>query len=434
MSLIYGSSGDDLIEGTDDADEIFGFEGNDTVKGGKGKDKLYGGSGNDSLDGGEDDDSLYGADGNDTLIGNSGNDDIWGGDGNDSLQGGDGNDDIWGGDGNDSLQGGAGDDKLNDISGLNVLDGGDGNDYISSLGATTDNKLYGGNGNDTVYGGGGNDILDGGAGFDALYGGAGDDTYFINDAFDYISDTSGIDTAYVNVNFLKIPSTVEKVIYTNGAQALPYWIDALLDNEAAGSNFQQLLGSAKTWYYSFPSLLPSYDTNIDNATGWSAFTATQIARTKTALDLVTTICDFKFVESKDSSALNTLTFANNSQANSAGYAKIPSKYFFGSDVFIDNKYGTESLSDGTYGALVLIHEIGHALGLKHPFAGTDNKPPYLPAAEDKTLWTLMSYESSSDQYALNYSPLDIAALQYIYGPSTNSTETDFPPEGNQNSR
>jgi Ca2+-binding RTX toxin-like protein len=406
MSLIYGSSGDDLIEGTDDADEIFGFEGNDTVKGGKGKDKLYGGSGNDSLDGGEDDDSLYGADGNDTLIGNSGNDD------------------IWGGDGNDSLQGGAGDDKLNDISGLNVLDGGDGNDYISSLGATTDNKLYGGNGNDTVYGGGGNDILDGGAGFDALYGGAGDDTYFINDAFDYISDTSGIDTAYVNVNFLKIPSTVEKVIYTNGAQALPYWIDALLDDGAAGSNFQQLLGSAKTWYYSFPSSLPSYDTNIDNATGWSAFTATQIARTKTALDLVTTICDFKFVESKDSSALNTLTFANNSQANSAGYAKIPSKYFFGSDVFIDNKYGTESLSDGTYGALVLIHEIGHALGLKHPFAGTDNKPPYLPAAEDKTLWTLMSYESSSDQYALNYSPLDIAALQYIYGPSTKVRTTN----------
>jgi Ca2+-binding RTX toxin-like protein len=406
MSLIYGSSGDDLIEGTDGADEIFGFEGNDTVKGGKGKDKLYGGSGNDSLDGGEDDDSLYGADGNDTLIGNSGNDD------------------IWGGDGNDSLQGGAGDDKLNDISGLNVLDGGDGNDDISSLGATTDNKLYGGNGNDIVYGGGGNDILDGGAGFDALYGGAGDDTYFINDAFDYISDTSGIDTAYVNVNFVKIPSTVEKVIYTNGAQALPYWIDALIDDEAAGSNFQQLLGAAKTWYYSFPSTLPSYDTNINNAKGWSAFTATQIERTKTALDLVTTICDFKFVESKDPSALNTLTFANNSQTDSAGYAKMPSNYFFGSDVFIDNKNGTESLSDGTYGALVLIHEIGHALGLKHPFAGTDNEPPYLPAAEDKTAWTLMSYESSSDQYALNYSPLDIAALHYIYGPSTKVRTTN----------
>jgi Ca2+-binding RTX toxin-like protein len=32
----------------------------------------------------------------------------------------------------------------------------------------------------------------------------------------------------------------------------------------------------------------------------------------------------------------------------------------------------------------------------------------------------MSYQSSPDQYALNYSPLDIAALQYIYGPSKTS--------------
>lgn len=400
MSLIYGSSRDELIEGTDEADEIFGFDGNDTVKGGKGKDKLYGMSGNDRLDGGEDDDSLYGADGDDTLLGGAGNDD------------------IWGGDGNDSLQGGAGDDRLFDSAGLNVFDGGDGNDDISSLGATTDNKLYGGSGNDILVGGSGDDVLEGGPGFDEMYGGAGNDTYFINDALDFISDTGGTDTAYVNVNFVKIPSTIEKVIYKNGVQALPYWIDALLDDEASGSHFQQLLGAAKTWYYAFPSTLPDYDTNAENAKGWSAFTATQIARTKTALDLVSTIFDFKFVESKEPSSINTLTFANNSQTNSAGYAKSPSKYLFGSDVFIDNKYGTDALSDGTYGALVLIHEIGHALGLKHPFAATDNDPPFLSAGEDKTLWTLMSYEISSDQYSLNYSPLDIAALQYIYGPST----------------
>ncbi len=285
-------------------------------------------------------------------------------------------------------------------------------------GTSGNDVLDGTIGDDEIYGFEGNDTIRGGSGKDKIYGGTGNDTYFINDAFDFIFDEDGIDTAYVNVNFVKIPSSIEKVIYTDGAQALPYWIDALLDDNAQGSNFQLLLGTTKTWNYSFPSTQPSYDTDLDNAKGWTAFTDTQIARTKQALELITNIFDFKFVESNNPSALNTFTFANNSQNDSAGYATVPSKYFFGSDIFMDKSGGIDSLSDGTYGALTLIHEIGHALGLKHPFAGKDNVTPYLPTAENKTLWTLMSYESSPDQYSFNFSPLDIAALQYIYGPSS----------------
>ena len=285
-------------------------------------------------------------------------------------------------------------------------------------GTSGNDALDGTIGDDEIYGFEGNDTIRGGSGKDEIYGGTGNDTYFINDAFDFIFDEDGIDTAYVNVNFLKIPSSIEKVIYTDGAQALPYWIDALLDDNAQGSNFQLLLGTTKTWNYSFPSTQPSYDTDLDNAKGWTAFTDTQIARTKQALELITNIFDFKFVESNNPSALNTFTFANNIQSDSAAYAQLPSKYFFGSDIFIDKSDGIDKFSDGTYGALTLIHEIGHALGLKHPFAGKDNVTPYLPTAENKTLWTLMSYESSPDQYSFNFSPLDIAALQYIYGPST----------------
>ena len=83
MSILNGSVKDDVMVGTDRADEIFGFEGNDIIHGGKGKDKLYGGGGNDTLSGEDDEDELYGGEGNDTLDGGNGADKLFGGNGND---------------------------------------------------------------------------------------------------------------------------------------------------------------------------------------------------------------------------------------------------------------------------------------------------------------------------------------------------------------
>jgi Ca2+-binding RTX toxin-like protein len=291
-----------------------------------------------------------------------------------------------------------------------------GNDSI--LGGFVNDRLDGGSGNDTLFGNTGDDTLVGGSGTDYLNGGEGDDTYVISSTSFDIDDSAGNDTAIVSVSFAKLPSYIENVVYVDGAQALPYWIDALLSDDAAGNGYQRLMGASNTINYAYPEELPSYDTYSEDAFLFSGFNAAQKAFSKQALVYISTVLDLKFVEVSDPAAINTISFGNNYQFYSSAYAYLPSSSFLSRDLFLDIATpGNLSPEDGDVSALILIHELGHTLGLEHPFAeGSD--APHLTGTEDSTQWTVMSYTDSPDQYHLQYSELDIAALQYLYGPSS----------------
>lgn len=97
-------------------------------------DNLFGTEGNDLMNGLAGNDIIKAAEGDDTALGGSGNDYIYGEDGDDVLDGEEGNDYLFGGNGNDTLKGDAGDDVLSGGNGADIylFEKGFGNDSIDN--------------------------------------------------------------------------------------------------------------------------------------------------------------------------------------------------------------------------------------------------------------------------------------------------------------
>jgi hypothetical protein len=91
-----------------------------------------------------------------------------------------------------------------------------------------------------------------------------------------------------------------------------------------------------------------------------------------------------------------------------------------------------SFAPGSQGYLLVLHELGHSLGLKHPQSTIGSRlsfDQYNSSQYDLDEFTVMSYNDNSDSYVL-YDPitpmiLDIIALQFMYGKnqSINSGDT-----------
>ena len=264
---------------------------------------------------------MYGSVGDDHLKGEAGDDELWGGDDDDELFGGYGKDYLDGGLGNDYLNGNDGDDELyGDVSdtstyGNDTLVGGNGADYLSGDGGK--DILLGGSDNDTLFGGNGDDTLDGGSGFDQLVGGTGDDHYIINSSTFELLDSAGKDSAAVNIDYLKIPSTIEVVNYGINVRALPYWINALLFDDAA--RYSSLLGPEKTFYFGFPKSVDDYSYSLDEKelNGWQPFSKEQERDTREIISYLGSILDIKFRETTEFNQVNTIAFANNVQSSGA---------------------------------------------------------------------------------------------------------------------
>lgn len=154
-------------------------------------------------------------------------------------------------------------------------------------------------------------------------------------------------------------------------------------------------------------------------------TASEQAAFRDALAAWAAVADIRFVEVPDDATTAgdiRVGVTGHGMRTSSAYAYFPGGYAISGDIWFNpDTLNGRSLLPGSFAFKVMLHEVGHALGLKHPFDVVAGNLNLLPAAQDQTSNTLMSYSSSpSFQGVLSSDaatpmPLDVAAIQQIYG-------------------
>lgn len=198
-------------------------------------------------------------------------------------------------------------------------------------------------------------------------------------------------------------------------------------------------GSAKTQLtYTFmttkPATLDADFPKSGQAKSFSPLTDNQKAAAVAAFNYISAITNVKFTEDKTGNGniqmgRYDMSAAAGGQAGMDGIANLPNNSAVVDKAFVFiNSASPGDLGDstsGSYGWSDIWHELGHAMGLKHPgnydAGGGSVTTPFLPTAKDNHQYSIMSYKDNGNTKGANnqsYMLYDVAALQYLYGVNT----------------
>ena len=211
------------------------------------------------------------------------------------------------------------------------------------------------------------------------------------------------------------------------------WVDTLLSEEYWDESQTVITYSFNT---SIPDDYYDYGDGTELTTGWTELNDAQKSAMESIFDGVDDLLNVTF-ERVDSDGMIQLNIVD-MDAGTSGFAFYPGDYYsYEGDIFLSSQFNTDpdkySLEPGGEGWNTMAHELGHALGLEHPFEGDY----VLPSDLDDTNHTIMSYTDRDNYYATFeitetddgksisasgdkigsdlYSLYDVNALQAIYG-------------------
>jgi serralysin len=217
-------------------------------------------------------------------------------------------------------------------------------------------------------------------------------------------------------------------------------IDQAANNLVGGSpGWSSALGVGFTVSYAYRADAPFQ--MPDDSGGFERFSSTQISQAELALKAWSDVANITFVRagfgtSGEGAYSNSATILfgdyTTGVAGAAAFGEFPGSTSFSSaagDVWVNSTFSyNANPTIGNYGGQVLVHELGHAIGLDHPSnynASADVTLSYATDAsyyEDSRQYTVMSYFNETNtggdfggRYAA--APLldDIAAAQLEYG-------------------